>query len=710
MQTPKRLLKNLAFSLIAGSGLLLTACGGGGGGGGAATSSASCPAGTTVCGTAATGRPMASANISLRCKNGSTPSTTAGSNGEWGLYVPVSDQPCVVKASDGTNSYYSVTPTTGNNVITNISPLTSLALAQALGIAPDDTWFAGLSESDLNTLVTNLPAAIALLNTALTQAGAGYALPADFNPISSLLAAASATQTGNDHDNLLEQFGAALGAGNFNDLLTDLANYEDGDASPLPVPSYTEGASTYAEFFEKFAGEYTLKVANSGVEGGNNAAVQNLFPKDSARVVHIKPNGDVVIDAVGRSITINASTYPRDVANTNTVPAWAEFQGFPYTQNTVHYRVNSGHSIPTLYMTYNPANGELRVSPSGFSNNEGYALLTGTIFVPPPVVVPPVTPPTISSFTPASGAVGDTVTITGTGFSSTLANNIVRFSTSVPDLEAPQATVVSGTTTQLVVTVPAGAMTGGISVYNTEAEAFFSSGDSFTVTASSGNAPVGPLGNAISNVWAGNYSLQCATSFYGGTTQSFAVTISPNGDATLDGQALLDAAHPGGYTLTRLSDNSTTLKVGPAIGDHVLLGFKADGSFSPVNVVKNSTTYYCSSYAGHTAPSSSPTSVLTNAASDLARSENLSCTQGSVTEPRMLAINSDGSAQLETLSFTNSNISFIRHSHHEATYALRQIQYSLAGVGTLTIDLNADMTTNNAAGIIPSEPSLSCTP
>jgi RHS repeat-associated protein len=58
--------------------------------------------------------------------------------------------------------------------------------------------------------------------------------------------------------------------------------------------------------------------------------------------------------------------------------------------------------------------------------------------------------PTITSFTPTSGPVGTTVTINGSGFSSTLANNIVYFG-------ATKAIVTAATTSQLTVTVPVGA-------------------------------------------------------------------------------------------------------------------------------------------------------------------------------------------------------------------------------------------------------------
>jgi hypothetical protein len=57
--------------------------------------------------------------------------------------------------------------------------------------------------------------------------------------------------------------------------------------------------------------------------------------------------------------------------------------------------------------------------------------------------------PAISSFSPTSGPVGTTVTITGTGFSPVAANNIVYFG-------AAKAVVVAATSTSLTVTVPAG--------------------------------------------------------------------------------------------------------------------------------------------------------------------------------------------------------------------------------------------------------------
>jgi gliding motility-associated-like protein/uncharacterized delta-60 repeat protein len=69
------------------------------------------------------------------------------------------------------------------------------------------------------------------------------------------------------------------------------------------------------------------------------------------------------------------------------------------------------------------------------------------------------TPPTIISFTPTSGPIGSTVTITGTDFDPIPGNNIVFFG-------ATRATVSAATTTSLTVTVPVGATYQFITVTN----------------------------------------------------------------------------------------------------------------------------------------------------------------------------------------------------------------------------------------------------
>jgi hypothetical protein len=80
--------------------------------------------------------------------------------------------------------------------------------------------------------------------------------------------------------------------------------------------------------------------------------------------------------------------------------------------------------------------------------------------------------PTITSFTPSSGLVGSSVTITGTNFDPLAANNTVKFN-------GTTASVSTASTTSLSVTVPSGASTGTITV--TTAGGTATSGSSFTV-------------------------------------------------------------------------------------------------------------------------------------------------------------------------------------------------------------------------------------
>ncbi|MBN9383758.1 MAG: IPT/TIG domain-containing protein [Chitinophagaceae bacterium] len=71
---------------------------------------------------------------------------------------------------------------------------------------------------------------------------------------------------------------------------------------------------------------------------------------------------------------------------------------------------------------------------------------------------PPVTPPpTITNITPNSGSAGVTVTITGTDFGATAADNTVKFN-------GTAASITSASTNSLVVVAPAGGTTGSVTV------------------------------------------------------------------------------------------------------------------------------------------------------------------------------------------------------------------------------------------------------
>lgn len=83
--------------------------------------------------------------------------------------------------------------------------------------------------------------------------------------------------------------------------------------------------------------------------------------------------------------------------------------------------------------------------------------------------------PVINSFLPGNGSPGKSITLTGSNFNSTIANNIVFFG-------ATKATVTAASATQLVVTVPIGATSKPITVLNSGSGLSAASKMPFTVT------------------------------------------------------------------------------------------------------------------------------------------------------------------------------------------------------------------------------------
>jgi len=90
------------------------------------------------------------------------------------------------------------------------------------------------------------------------------------------------------------------------------------------------------------------------------------------------------------------------------------------------------------------------------------------------------TPVAVNSFSPTSGATGATVTINGSGFDADPFHMQVKFSNNI------NAIVVSSTASTVVVTVPAGAVTGPVTVTNTLNNNSATSASNFTVTGGGG--------------------------------------------------------------------------------------------------------------------------------------------------------------------------------------------------------------------------------
>jgi len=135
--------------------------------------------------------------------------------------------------------------------------------------------------------------------------------------------------------------------------------------------------------------------------------------------------------AIGSTVTINGSGFGATPA-ANTVKF-----------NTINATVTAA-SATQLTVTVPPASltGKIKVTVAGATATSAanYVVL-----------------PTITSFSPATAPVGASVTIQGTGYSSTLSANQVRFNNNT-------ATVTAATPTQLTATVPASATNGPIRV------------------------------------------------------------------------------------------------------------------------------------------------------------------------------------------------------------------------------------------------------
>jgi len=106
-----------------------------------------------------------------------------------------------------------------------------------------------------------------------------------------------------------------------------------------------------------------------------------------------------------------------------------------------------GRDVPGLTEIFNGKLDDIRLYNRALSECEIASLYT-----------PAATVPTITGLAPASGAVGTSITINGTNFDTTPANNIIRFFNNVT------ATATSATATSITTTVPTSATTGKISV------------------------------------------------------------------------------------------------------------------------------------------------------------------------------------------------------------------------------------------------------
>lgn len=261
-----------------------------------------------------------------------------------------------------------------------------------------------------------------------------------------------------------------------------------------------------------------------------------------------------------------------------------------------------------------------------------------------------VTPaPSITSLTPASGAIGASITIAGSNFGSAQGNGNVTFNGTLA------TGVVWNSGSSITATVPSGATTGNVVV--TAAGGVASAGKPFTVVTLTGISiapltPSVPLGNKQQFTATGNYS----DSSHQDLTSTASWTSTAGTVATINSAGLATTLSQGTTTITASSGGfnaPTTLTVTPPVLASIAVtpGYPALTSgaaqqFAATGTYTNGSTQDLTSSA---AWSSTATGVATinasgNATAVSTGQSTIQATSGSVTGSTVLAVTGSISA------------------------------------------------------------------
>lgn len=290
-----------AISLAVSATLALGGCGGGSGGGAKAP---------TLSGTAAVGAAIAGGTVTARCADGNTFTevVTTDASGNWTGTLTSGTMPCALQITGGNppDTLYSYASSTGT---VNITPLTTLALAQATGQTPAD-WFNAFS----GTPVDITSAANEVL-AALTDAG--FVVPGSGNPFTTPFVA-----DGSGWDGLLDDLRQAIDE---DPALADLdalvALVKDGNLNSsipdAPAPPSYSIAGTISGATDGVNVIWELRVGGSiRNDGGNGNGPVTFTPLAGL------PEGtewSVVVNSAPQGQTCNVSngsgTLTNDVTN-----------------------------------------------------------------------------------------------------------------------------------------------------------------------------------------------------------------------------------------------------------------------------------------------------------------------------------------------------------------------------------------------------------
>ena len=239
--------------------------------------------------------------------------------------------------------------------------------------------------------------------------------------------------------------------------------------SVLAANAVSVGNPTTVNVTLSAPGTISGKVTQSdGVTSISGASVTALQSGESGGSTTTDSSGNYAISALA------AGTYTVQASATGFSLQTQTGIGVTANNNTTVNLSLPGQSV--ISYAYDPAGRLVGVSDSG-SNTAKYSYdLVGNLLS---IATNPTSQTSVIGFDPQTGSSGTQVTISGTGFSSTIAQDSVSFN-------GTPATVTSASVTQLVATVPSGTTTGPIAVTTPNGSATSSS--SFVVGGNA-NAP-----------------------------------------------------------------------------------------------------------------------------------------------------------------------------------------------------------------------------
>ncbi|HYC84718.1 MAG TPA: FG-GAP-like repeat-containing protein, partial [Chryseosolibacter sp.] len=224
--------------------------------------------------------------------------------------------------------------------------------------------------------------------------------------------------------------------------------------------TYSASATSSTQYWSapsKFLGNHVVKSAGMNLKFDLQQSVAGTSSH---------ANGDVRIESPGFTLVYSFPVKPA------TAPGWTTYE--LKLDETAGWRINSTTgSLATRSQVMNVITNitaiEIRAS---YATQNPYTAAIDNVILEERTLV---AAPSITAFSPVSGDVGSTVTITGANFSPVAGDNVVYFGSTC-------ATVLSATSGEVVVSVPAGAAFAPLTLVNTANGLSGSSQHQFTPT------------------------------------------------------------------------------------------------------------------------------------------------------------------------------------------------------------------------------------